>query len=155
MRLTLKEIHRNGTKQAGAGVVELNDYDSPLNYTDKAVVQSKTYHDLFPTTKSCSKLKIVKITNPETGQSIWREVSAYGIQDVNAGDIAMPFNSIWELGFKGKAPHDVEVQRGCCWKFYWKHPVHATRISFHIGIYGIAITMFFGIITLLFNTPLL
>lgn len=152
MKLNLKEIVRCNSYQDGPCFVRLNDYDSPQNYIDKAVVQSASSKKLFKGPQIWGKLKVLKITNPQNGRSVWREISTYGIQGVTKEDIAMTYNSLWELGFMDKKCHEVEVEQGCLLMYYWKHPVNATRMSFIVGFLALAIgliSLIVGLITLI------
>ena len=149
MELTLKEIHRYETNASGTDIVELGANDSPHDFIDKAVIYSMTCKNIFVGKKNWGKLKVLKITYPENNRKIWREMCTYGITGVNKEVVAMPYNSLWELGFMDKKEHKVEVEPGRWWPFYWNHPVHATRISFRLGAPALIISLISLIISLI------
>ena len=145
--LTAREIHRNQSKQAYSGMVELGEGDSPSNYIDKCVLYNATMKKLFSVTSKRNKLKLVKITNPENGRSITREVTTYGMKNVNSNVIAMTSSSLWELGIMEKqSAQNVNVEKGCFWDFYWNNPIHATRISFRVAIYSLCISTLISVV---------
>lgn len=81
------------------------------------------------------------------GITIWRQMSTYGVTGVTKGDVALPYSAMWELGIIRDADsHDVMVEDGSQWMFYWHHPIHATRISFRMAIYTCVISALISVI---------
>lgn len=139
MVFTIREIHRNGSNQSYPEMVTLNSGDSMNSYVDKVVMHNSN-ESLFFSGKRCNKVKVLKITNPENGKSIWRELCVYGMTGVKKDVAAIPALSAWELGImKTEKEQKVTIQKGSVFFFYWNHPVHATRISFQVGLLSLFI----------------
>ena len=142
--LTCKAMMRQGATTGSEGVI-LND-KNPDEYNDAVFVSTVVYHALFGAKAARPsnywRGNIVKIAY--NGHKIHRRVL---IGAVKKGELVMTYESIGEIsyyendGLQRPTGKEVAISRGCRFLYWFKHPNPAARISFHIGLISIALSL--------------
>lgn len=124
-------------------------FDEPLDAEALALFTSKgTYKPIFDVKKKEAKqakqrLSVVKITHGK--RKIWRQYAGRGIsfgKDSNSSkSVGLSPNSWQQLCLDDDDNKDVLVTKGWWFPFFWNHSNSATRISFRIGIIGLALAI--------------
>lgn len=124
--------------------VDENNITVPSDYAyedlnDAAMFYGHSYQTIFgkkrsESTASKKRLAIVKIRKGK--RVIHRRFLAEPMKGIGQNELALTPASIRELARHSNSDlvgHEVEVSKGCWFCFYWDHPSHATRISFHLS----------------------
>ena len=119
---------------------------SPKELDEYVLMYSKMYKKIFHKEKKDSnkgriRLSIVKI---QCGKNTIHRAFMYSpINGLDDDIAALTPNSISLLTSKSgkQMPKEVIVSKGCWWNYYWYHPNAAVRMSFRVGVIGIAITI--------------
>ena len=126
-----------------------------IDQEDVAYLSPQSFKKIFGKTRGKSsrrnkRLAVIKIRYPKTGKSIYRRyVYSQKFHGVTNNIIVLNPASIRELGENSEVVgHNVEVSKGCTFKYYWYHPFHATRISMKLGIYSISL----GLLSILISS---
>lgn len=155
MELKVKAINRSGTviDERNTIVPEGYDYES---LRDAAVLYSHNYKAIFGKTKGESnnckqRLTVIKIQYDK--KRIYRRfLTDNTIQGIDGNSIGLTPSSISELtngDNKKVVGRSIEVSKACSFCYYWRHPFHATRISFQLGFPSLVIGMIALIVSII------
>ncbi len=147
--IALNFVPKNGQQKLNE-VVGCNIYSEicgKLDLEDTVYMSSGAYQEIFGKARkemcrSMKQLSVVKISNPDSGEVIYRKYE-YNPSFNGVGDdmIVLHPASIRELasdeGNSSLVGKEVDVSRGCCFLYFWNHPFHATRISMRLGVISI------------------
>ena len=118
----------------------------------------KTYKQIFGEKRSVSnchkrRLSVVKITYSATHSSIYRKyVYNPRFSGMKETEIALHPASIRELGDNDKiVGNEVTVRPGCALYYYWRHPLHATRISAKLGFISVVLALISILLTIILS----
>lgn len=124
-------------------------YDEPLDEEALALFTSKgTYKPIFHVKKKEAKqakqrLSVVKISHGK--KVIYRQYAGRGIsfgKDIESSKcVGLSPNSWQQLCLDDSDNKNVLVTKGWWFPFYWNHSNSATRVSFRIGIMGLALAI--------------
>ena len=127
----------------------LTSISSSRELDEYVVLESHMYKEIFGekkiTAKSSRKrLSVVKISYE--GRSIHRAFYSAPAKGFGKEHVALSTSSIYELSQGKQIPllADVTLGKGCLWHYYWYNPNAAVRMSFRIGVFGIAFTIITG-----------
>jgi hypothetical protein len=127
-------------------ILRLTGISSPRELDEYVVLESHMYKEIFGKTKinakrSRKRLSVVRICYE--GRSIHRAFLSAPAKGFEKEHVALTLSSIYELSQGKQIPMlaKVTLGRGCRWKYYLYHPNAAVRMSFRIGIIGIAVTI--------------
>ena len=139
------------------GVNIYTDLCGNPNYEDSVYMSPAAYVNVFckrrpKTCRHVQRLSVVKITNPENGESIYRKyVFNPFFKGIGDNDMALHPASIRELAGGGDnetvVGKHVCARKGCFFAYYWNHPFHATRISMKLGVVSIILACLSIIVT--------
>lgn len=134
------------SKPSNNKILRVPNISSPKELDEYVLMYSGMYEAIFckkmkNSNKSQKRLSIVKIKCGDN--SIHRAFRSSPITGLNDGYAALTPNSISLLTAKdeNQKPTTAIVSKGCWWKYYWNHPNAAVRMSFRIGVIGIAVTI--------------
>ncbi len=109
-----------------------------------ALFNSKdTYESIFGENKKNSpqskqRLSVVKISNGR--RSIYRQYAGRAIK-INTNSVGLSCNSWQLLCLKDDIDNCVVVTESWWFPFFWNHSNSATRVSFRIGVIGLALAI--------------
>lgn len=104
---------------------------------------NNTYAPIFGETRQNSpqsrqRLSVVKITNGK--RKIYRQYAGRAIS-INTNSVGISCNSWQQLCLKNGIDNCVVVTKSWWFPFFWNHSNSATRVSFRIGIIGLALAI--------------
>ena len=135
--------------------LETKKFDS--NFTNKyhesdqyVALQNKNISDLWGWSKdndfSNETLEIlVKITNKENKQTIYRQAVGYAAKDFEEGHIMLSYRSLKKLG----VPEKVIVQPTNWFCYLWHHALSQIRYPFRIAVAVAVLSFLLDIISLI------
>ena len=145
-----------GCSRIDKGVLLIQGITSPRELNEYVILESSMYRTLFgekkiASSRSRKRLSIVKITY--NGRSIHRAYRSIPARDFTKDHVGLTPDSIYELSDGKVIPafSEVTLSKGCWWNFYWEHPNAAVRISFIVGVIGIAISILLSLIGCIIN----
>ena len=147
-------VSKTGTSQVNNNLLEVDGIASSMEMNQYVLMQSKCYEGIFGEKKKYSsdnmkRLSVVKITH--NGKSIHRAFKALPATGLTENHVGLTPASIGLLTDSyNNSPMDVELSKGCKWKYYWYHPGSATRISFKFGMWSIGLAIISIILSVLF-----
>ena len=130
----------------------ITDY-SPVEFEELVFLEPKDFELIFGIKDSDCKIKnlpVVKITNPHNGRHVYRLFrTSYEIRGFKeyAGVSYTTIKQIADNREEFETLNKVLLSKGCLTSFYWNHPIHATKVAIHIGVYSLVI----GVISLAFT----
>lgn len=133
----------------------IEDY-SPVDCDSIVFLDGNDFKGIFgdrhADTNYKNKLAIVKITNPQNGKSIHRQLRTSSELHRNGWKnhaVLTYFSLINLVNSQSQLENmdKVEISKGSIYKYYWNHPYHATKVATRIGIYSVVI----GIISLILS----
>ena len=123
--------------------------DEPLDAEALALFNSRsTYNQFFKTDKrdasqTKQRLSVLRISHGE--RTIYRQYAGRGISFGENTDgskcVGLSPNSWQQLCLDDDDNKDVLVTKSWWFPFFWNHSNSATRISFRLGIIGLALTI--------------
>lgn len=146
--VAILKILPSGTKPhpSSNNVLRVPNISSPKELDEYVLMYSGMYEKIFHkkmknSNKGRKRLSIVKIKCGSN--SIHRAFMSSPISGLKDGFAALTPNSVYLLTAKdeNQKPTTAIVSKGCWWIYYWNHPNAAVRMSFRVGIIGIAITI--------------
>jgi hypothetical protein len=138
-------VSKTGTSQVNNNLLEVDGIASSMEMNQYVLMQSKCYEGIFGEKKKYSsdnmkRLSVVKITH--NGKSIHRAFKALPATGLTENHVGLTPASIELLTDSyNNSSMDVELSKGCKWKYYWYHPGSATRISFKLGMWSIGLAI--------------
>ena len=129
--------------------------ESAIDSEAMALFNSKgTYSDIFgpqrkDTSQSKQRLSVVKIVNTKGKRKIYRQYAGRPIS-INTKSIGLSPNSWQQLCMDSSNDKEVVVCKSWWFPFFWNHSNSATRISFRIGIIGLALAIIGIVVSVVF-----
>lgn len=120
--------------------------ESAIDSEAMALFNSKdTYSNIFgPQRKDSSpakqRLSVVKIANTYGKRKIFRQYAGRSIP-INTKSVGLSPNSWQQLCMDSSKDKEVVVCKSWWLPFFWNHSNSATRVSFRIGIIGLALAI--------------
>ena len=134
------------TNTFGSNTLHLTGITSSRELDQYVVLESHMYEKIFDEKKISAKasrkrLSVVKISS--NGVSIYRAYLSAPASGFGKDYVALTPNSIYELSQCSKIPMlaDLTLRKGSPLKYYWNSPNAAERMSFRMGVLGIAATI--------------
>ena len=104
--------------------------------------------------RKIKKLPVVKITNPHNGKHVHRLFrTSHEIRGFKeyAGVTYTTIKQITDNKEELDTLESVLLSKGCIIPFYWNHPIHATQMAIHIGVYSLVIGLISIVLTLILS----